>query len=98
MTAIAVRCEGNREDGWTCSVTLREHGFDISTHRVRVWASDVDRLAPSADDPTGLVTTSFGFLLERESPQMILRSFELSDIARYFPEYEGEILRRGSAT
>ena len=86
MAAIAVRCDGSRADGWMCSVTLREGGLDISSHRVRVWAADVDRLAPGSGDPVTLVKSSFAFLLERESPQMVLRSFELSDIGRYFPE------------
>jgi hypothetical protein len=94
MAAIAVRCDGSRSDGWICSVTLREGGLDISSHHVRVWASDVDRLAPGASDPTALVDASFGFLLARESPQMILRSFELTDIARYFPDYEEDVRGR----
>ena len=93
MAAIAVRCEGSREDGWTCAVTLREGGLDISKHNVRVWQSDLARLAPDASDPTALVKASFAFLLERESPQMIIRSFDLLDIARYFPEYESTIRR-----
>ena len=57
-------------------------------------AADLDRLAPGNDDPVRLVEASFAFLLERESPQMILRSFELSEIGRYFPDYEREIRRR----
>jgi hypothetical protein len=93
MAAIAVSCDGSRSDGWICSVTVREGGLEISSHRVRVWASDVNRLAPGAAEPTALVKASFGFLLARESPQMILRSFELSDIGRYFPDYESDIRR-----
>jgi hypothetical protein len=94
MPAITVRCSGSRAGGWTCSVTLREHGIDISRHRVGVAASDLERLAPGAPDPVALVKSSFEFLLERESPQSILRSFELTEIGRYFPEYELEIGRR----
>jgi hypothetical protein len=94
MTSIVVRCSGGRAGGWTCSVSVREHGIDVSTHRVRVSADDLDRLAPGADDPTALVEASFAFLLERESPQMILRSFDLTEITRYFPEYETDVGRR----
>ena len=36
----------------------------------------------------------FRFLLERESNTSILRSFRITDISRYFPEYEREIRRR----
>ena len=94
MAAIAVQCDGSRERGWSCIVTLREGGIDISTHHVRVWESDLTRLAPNAPDPGALVKASFRFLLDRESPQMILRTFELTDIARYFPEYETTIRKR----
>jgi hypothetical protein len=98
MAAVAVLCEGSRTDGWTCAVTLREGGLDISRHHVRVWASDLQRLAPYASDPIALVKASFKFLLERESPQMIIRSFDLGDIARYFPEYEKSIRHAVRAT
>lgn len=88
MAAISVRCNGDREDGWTCQVSLREGGLPISTHNVRVWAADLTRFAPGTTEPDELVKASFAFLLERESPQMILRSFDLGDIARFFPEYD----------
>jgi hypothetical protein len=91
MISIAVRCDGNIDDGWTCSVALREHGIDISTHRVHVRAKDLARLAPGASDPTELVKASFEFLLAHESPQTILRSFDLAEINRYFPAYESAI-------
>ena len=94
MAAIDVRCDGSRHDGWLCAVTLRECDLEVSRHRVRVAAADLDRLAPGGNDPRRLVEASFAFLLERESPQMILRSFELSEIGRYFPEYETDIRRR----
>ena len=94
MATIAVSCDGSPAEGWTCRGTLREGGLDVSTHAVRVLASDLQRLAPNAADPSALVKESFAFLLERESPKMILRSFDLLDIARYFPDYEAEIRRR----
>jgi hypothetical protein len=40
------------------------------------------------------VRRSFEFLLEREPKESILASFDLTVIARYFPEYESEIARR----
>jgi hypothetical protein len=94
MAAIDVRCDGSREDGWICVVTLREGDLEVSSHRVRVSAADLGRLAPGSGDPGRLVETSFAFLLARESPQMILRSFDLSEIGRYFPEYESDIRQR----
>ena len=97
MISMTVRCVGRRESGWTCSVGLREHGIDVSAHRVRVSAADLDRLAPGAEDPTSLVRMSFDFLLEREPPGSILRAFGLTEIGRYFPDFEREIRRRVSA-
>jgi hypothetical protein len=41
-----------------------------------------------------LVVRSFEFPLEREPADSILRSFDLSVIARYFPEYDQVFKRR----
>ncbi|MDP9272999.1 MAG: hypothetical protein M3O93_05625 [Chloroflexota bacterium] len=76
--------------GWVCEVQVRDHGT-ITNHRVSVATGDVARLAPGAIDPEDLVRRSFEFLLQRESQRSILASFELTDIGRYFPEYEREI-------
>ena len=38
-----------------------------------------------------LIRKSFQFLLERESKESILRTFNLQIIKRYFPEYEEEM-------
>lgn len=87
MTEIDVRCEPSGE-GWSCAVDLGD-----TRHQVGVRRADLARLAPGATDPTDLVRRSFAFLLEREPPSSILRSFELPVIGRYFPEYEREIVR-----
>jgi hypothetical protein len=94
MPAVEVRCGGDRESGWTCDVRVHEAGRELSSHRVAVSADDLERLDPATSDPTSLVERSFAFLLEREPPGSILRSFELPVIGRYFPEYEATI-RRG---
>ena len=96
MTAIDVRCDGDRSAGWTCAVTLREGERVVSSHAVRVAAGDLERLDPTAGHPTALVEASFAFLLEREPPSSILRAFDLPVIGRYFPDYEATI-RRGHA-
>ena len=63
----------------------------VSRHEVTVTRAVLERLAPGADDPEDLVRRSFAFLLERESKESILRSFELPEIGRYFPDYERTI-------
>ncbi len=42
----------------------------------------------SAED---LVKKSFEFLLEREPKELILKSFDISDISDHFPEFDREI-------
>jgi len=79
-------------DGWDCMVTVRD-GSETH-HRVRVSRADLARLAPGASDPVDLVEASFAFLLERETKESILREFDLTVIARYFPDYEREIGQR----
>jgi hypothetical protein len=76
--------------GWVCEVRVRDQGT-ITNHRVSVATGDLARLARGANDPGDLVRRSFEFLLQRESQHSILASFELTDIGRYFPEYEREI-------
>jgi len=79
-------------EGWVCDVTVGNGG--TTRHQVRVSRSDLARLAPGASDPEDLVRASFGFLLEREPKESILRDFDLTVIGRYFPDFEREITRR----
>ena len=65
---------------------IEEDRRKVSEHTVEVAALDLKRLAPGAS-VEDLVLRSFEFLLEREPPSSILRTFALSDIERYFPEY-----------
>jgi hypothetical protein len=91
MTDIAVTCDDPNRDGWRCHVRLVEDGRLVSDHDVTVRRADLERLAPGADDPGDLVRRSFLFLLDREPPSAILRTFDLPVIGRYFPEYDAAI-------
>lgn len=77
-------------NGWTCQVRIEDEGRRLSEHTVTVTSADKARLAPrsSVED---LVTRSFEFLLQREPPTSILRTFALPEIERYFPEYPAAI-------
>jgi hypothetical protein len=96
MATIDVRCDQASDEGWDCEVTVRDLDRAVTNHRVHVRAADLARLAPGAATPTQLVESSFAFLLERESPGSILRSFDLMEIGRYFPEFESTIRERAS--
>ena len=95
MTELEIVCR-RREDGgdWLCDVTIDVEGGPTTRHAVTVTSADLARLDPLARDPHVLVDASFRFLLEREPPTSILRSFDLMEIGRYFPEYERTIGRR----
>jgi hypothetical protein len=90
-SAVEVRC-GPADGGWSCRVHV-DDGRAVTDHEVTVTAADLARLAPGATDPVDLVRRSFAFLLEREPPSSILRSFDLPIIGRYFPDYETTIRR-----
>jgi hypothetical protein len=99
MTELDIACrrvpDGDRGD-WTCDVTVDVDGGSTTRHAVTVAAGDLARLDPGAGDPHLLVDRSFRFLLERESNASILRSFDLMEIARYFPEFEATMRKTTS--
>ena len=64
-----------------------------TSHEVGLQVDYAQKLTNGKISNEALVKKSFKFLLERESNTSILRSFDLSVIARYFPEYEREISR-----
>lgn len=92
MTDIEVNATPD-SNGWTASVVVTDPDGSSSRHVVTVTRAVLGRLAPGAEDPVDLVRRSFAFLLEREPKESILRSFDLPEIGRYFPEYERAIAR-----
>ena len=92
MSQIAIECSAV-DGGWMVCVTVTDHGAGRE-FEVGVSAGELARFDPGAADPGDLVRRSFEFLLAREPKESILRSFGLSTIVRYFPEYEREIRRR----
>ena len=67
-----------------------EQGHSKSTHEVGVSPLELAKYGGKATAER-LVEASFEFLLEREPKESILRSFNLSDIEHYFPEYPKQI-------
>jgi hypothetical protein len=72
-------------------VVVEVGGGTPTRHEVTASAADVARLTPKGHSPEALIEASFRFLLDRESKESILRSFDLTVISRYFPEYAREI-------
>lgn len=79
---------------------IDETSYDVTvskrsttTHRVTLTPDYALKLTLGKTSNETLLQKSFEFLLEREPNTSILRSFELSVIGRYFPEYESEVKR-----
>jgi len=94
MSEIEVRC-APAPDGWRCAVAVAD-SRSTTTHAVTVSAGDAVDLAAANDAPhvQRLVEETFDFLLEREAKESILRTFDLSVVSQYFPEYDHEIRSR----
>jgi len=75
------------ETGRRFTETVEDDDGSSSAHTVGVSDTDWDRFGGGFEERADLVEASLVFLLEREPKESILRSFELGDIARYFPEY-----------
>jgi hypothetical protein len=93
---VTVQSEPAGGEAWVCEVAVEQKG-ELTRHTVNVSAAELARWGTGGGTPAveDLVRRSFEFLLERESPGSILRRFDLSDIRRYFPEYD-ELFRRES--
>jgi hypothetical protein len=90
---ISVECAPTRQ-GWDCDVDVVE-GERRSRHNVRVSRDDLARWGGRGEEsPDGLLKRAFEFLLQREPAEQILKSFELQDVTRYFPEFDREMARR----
>lgn len=94
MSTTDVRCTPTPV-GWRCAVTI-DDGHGTSTHDVTVATEEATDLAAAADqsDVERLVYETMAFLLEREPKESILRTFDVTVVGRYFPEFEHEIKSR----
>ncbi|MDZ5698503.1 hypothetical protein [Chelativorans sp. M5D2P16] len=86
---IAVKQTGH-SDPFTFDVVIRESGSETH-HRVTMSRADYDRLTNGACLPDHCVEAAFRFLLDREPKEAILSSFDITVIARYFPEFEAKL-------
>jgi hypothetical protein len=62
-----------------------------TTHEVTVARADLERLARDDETGTQFIQRCFEFLLEREPNEAIMRTFDVSVIKTYFPNFEEEI-------
>jgi len=93
---IEVRRTGEG-DPMTFEVVVKE-GKGESRHQVTMAKDTHQRLAGGAHTPEACLEAAFRFLLEREPKEAILGRFDITVIARYFPEFERELPRYLAST
>jgi hypothetical protein len=88
---IEVRCRGEGEP-LEFEVVVRE-GQGTSRHHVTMQKALCEQLTGGKHPPERCLEAAFRFLLDREPKESILRSFDVTVISRYFPEFERELPR-----
>ncbi len=71
-------------------VVVRE-GKGETRHQVTMSRKTCERLTGGKHAPERLIEAAFFFLLDREPKESILGRFDVTLIARYFPEFEREL-------
>jgi hypothetical protein len=73
-------------------VVVRE-GKGETRHHVTMSRETLRRLTAGRHADERCIEAAFRFLLEREPKESILRTFDVTVISRYFPEFERELPR-----
>ena len=90
--ALLVSCD-RRGDGYQCEIRIGDDP-GATHHEVAFERAELERLAPAGTKPEELVRAAFGYLLEQEPREQILRQFELYVIGRYYPGWQEAVRRR----
>lgn len=90
MTKIAVTAAEQGGERLSFQVSLADESSE-TTHDVTVTRADFERLARKGETGTQFIRRCFEFLLDREPKEAIMRTFDVSVIKTYFPDFEEEI-------
>ena len=87
---VAVTLMPNKGTALRFEVVVSE-GKSESRHDVTMSTEMCSRLTTGRHTPERCIGAAFCFLLDREAKESILPRFDVSVIARYFPEFEHEL-------
>src|SRR5262249_35119911 len=79
-----------QRDPFTFDVVVSE-GKGETRHHVTMSRELCERLTAGKHTPERCLEAAFRFLLDREPKESILRRFDVTEISRYFPEFEREV-------
>ncbi len=77
-------------DPFEFEVIVRE-GKSETLHHVTMSRETCDELTAGKYTPERCLEAAFHFLLDREPKESIMRSFDVTVISRYFPEFQQEL-------
>jgi len=89
MNKISPKRVSEDKSKFTFNVEVRE-GAGKTQHMVTMGKNFYGSLQ-TKKSPEAVVKKSFEFLLEREAKESILTKFDITDISKYFPEYETKL-------
>jgi hypothetical protein len=89
---VTVKQTSQNADRFVLDVRVAGGGSE-TRHEVTLATKDHARLARPGEGADAFVARCFAFLLEREPKESILTRFDVTVIARYFPEFEKTISR-----
>jgi hypothetical protein len=78
------------------NVRVAEDGT-ATQHVVTLSGVDFERLGKGYRSPEAFVRECFVYLLERESRDQIMESFDVSQIRTFFPDFEVDIAHRADS-
>jgi hypothetical protein len=78
-------------------VRVTDDDGSATEHDVTSTSADLEHLASGYPSPDAFIQACFEFLLERERKESILRAFDISQIATYFPSSRERSVADGSA-
>ena len=76
------------------AVTVVDAMGAVTEHEVTIPDGFLEETGVGGSDPVQAVRESFDFLLAREAPSSIMRTFDLPTITRFFPDYPDDLRRR----
>jgi len=80
------------DTGWKFDVTIVEKGSETK-HTVTM-SDDFYNSLNTEESPDKVIEESFRFLLEKEPKESILRSFDVTVISNYFPDYKETLINK----
>lgn len=90
---ITITSTDKNVSGWDFSVNIKikdEESGNMDEYNLQIQVDDTDyeRLTSRSITPEEMVIKSVKFLLGRESAGQIMRSFNIMEIKKFFPDWE----------